>query len=124
MLLSTHLLGDIDRVCDRVVILNRGRVLCQGNVRDLCQRRHDRYRLQIQGDPQGYLEELRLEGVQLLGDNGRGEIRVVVPPGFGTRAFFLLADHHGLLLRGLQIDDEDLEELFHRVIDESQAGSL
>src|SRR5205085_8743381 len=55
MLLSTHLLGDIDRVCDRVVILNQGRVLCQGAVQDLCRRRHDRYRLQIQGEPQGYL---------------------------------------------------------------------
>src|SRR5476651_2398491 len=30
ILLSTHLLGDIDRVCDRVVILNHGRVICQG----------------------------------------------------------------------------------------------
>jgi ABC-2 type transport system ATP-binding protein len=121
ILLSTHLLGDVDRVCDRVVILHEGRVLCQGAVSDLCRRRHDRYRLQIQGDPQGYVEELRLEGVRLLGDNGRGEIRVAVPPGWTTRAFFVLADHHGVLVRGLEMDDEDLEELFHRVIEENQA---
>jgi ABC-2 type transport system ATP-binding protein len=118
MLLSTHLLGDIDRVCDRVVILNEGRVLCQGRVQDLCRRRHDRYRLQIQGEPQGFLEELRLEGVEIVHDNGRGELRVAVPSGWVTRAFFVLADHHGVLLRGLQIDDEDLEELFHRVIED------
>ena len=121
MLLSTHLLGDIDSVCDRVVILNQGRVLCQGEVQDLCRRRHDRYRLQIQGEPHGFLEELRLEGATLLGDNGRGEVRLAVPAGWTTRAFFVLADHHGVLIRGLQIDDEDLEELFHRVIEESQA---
>jgi hypothetical protein len=35
-----------------------------------------------------------------------------------TRAFFALADNHGVQLRGLQRDDEDLEELFHRVIGE------
>jgi ABC-2 type transport system ATP-binding protein len=122
-LLSTHLLGDIDRVCDRVVILDQGRVLCQGAVEDLCRRRHDRYRLQIQGDPQNYLEDLRLEGVRILGDNGRGEVRVAVPAGWITRAFFVLADHHNVLVRGLQIDDEDLEELFHRVIEENQAES-
>jgi ABC-2 type transport system ATP-binding protein len=122
ILLSTHLLGDIDRVCDRVVILDRGRVLCQGAVEDLCRRRQDRYRLQIQGDSQNYLEELRLEGASILGDNGRGEVRVAVPAGWVTRAFFLLADHHGVLVRGLEIDDEDLEELFHRVIEENQAG--
>jgi ABC-2 type transport system ATP-binding protein len=119
ILLSTHLLGDIDRVCDRVVILNQGRVLCQGNVQELCRRRQDRYRLQIQGDPQGFLEELRLEGVSLLGDNGRGEVRLACPPGWVTRTFFVLADQHSVLVRGLQIDDEDLEELFHRVIEES-----
>jgi ABC-2 type transport system ATP-binding protein len=121
ILLSTHLLGDVDRVCDRVVILDQGRVLCQGAVDELCRRRQDRYRLQIQGDPQNYLDELRLEGARILGDNGRGEVRVAVPSGWVTRAFFLLADHHGVLLRGLEIDDEDLEELFHRVIEENQA---
>jgi ABC-2 type transport system ATP-binding protein len=119
VLLSTHLLGDVDRVCDAVVILHHGRILCQGPVEELCRRRHDRYRLQIQGEPNGFLEELRLEGVRVVHDNGRGELRVAVPAGWTTRAFFVLADHHGVLVRGLQIDDEDLEELFHRVINES-----
>jgi ABC-2 type transport system ATP-binding protein len=119
MLLSTHLLGDVERVCDAVVILHEGRVLCQGPVNELCRRRHDRYRLQIQGNPEAFLEELRLEGVQVLHDNGRGELRVVVPPGWTTRAFFVLADHHGVVVRALQVDDEDLEELFHRVVAET-----
>ena len=39
--------------------------------------------------------------------------------GWTTRAFFVLADHHGVLVRGLQVDDEDLEELFHRVVGET-----
>jgi ABC-2 type transport system ATP-binding protein len=119
ILLSTHLLGDIERVCDAVVILHEGRVLCQGPVHELCRRRQDRYRLQIQGNPDSFLDELRLEGVQVLHDNGRGELRVAVPAGWTTRAFFVLADHHGVLVRGLQVDDEDLEELFHRVVAET-----
>jgi ABC-2 type transport system ATP-binding protein len=120
MLLSTHLLGDIERVCDAVVILNEGRVLCQGPVQDLCRRRQDRYRLHIQGNPESLLDELRLEGVDVLHDNGRGELRVAVPAGWTTRAFFVLADHHGVVVRGLQVDDEDLEELFHRVVAETK----
>jgi ABC-2 type transport system ATP-binding protein len=119
ILLSTHLLGDIERVCDAVVILHEGRVLCQGPVNELCRRRHDRYRLQIQGSPDAFLEELRLEGVRLLHDNGRGELSVAVPDGWTTRAFFVLADHHGVLIRGLEADDEDLEDLFHRVVKET-----
>ncbi len=123
ILLSTHLLGDIDKVCDAVVILHQGRILCQGPVQDLCRRRQDRYRLQIQGDPNGLLEELRLEGVQILHDNGRGEYRVQVPASWTTQAFFKLAQVHDVVVRGLQADDEDLEELFHRVIEENQSGS-
>src|SRR4029077_11769343 len=45
LLLSTHLLGDVERVCGAVVILHEGRVLCQGRVAELCRRRNDRYRL-------------------------------------------------------------------------------
>jgi ABC-2 type transport system ATP-binding protein len=122
-ILCTHLLGDVEQVCETVVILHRGQVLRQGAVGDLCTRRQDRYRLHIQGDPNAYLEELRLEGVRLIEDNGRGEVRVAVPAGWVTRAFFVLADHHDVVLRGLQRDDEDLEELFHRVIDEDSAKS-
>src|SRR3984885_12800927 len=121
ILLSTHLLGDIDKVCDAVVILHQGRILCQGPVQQLCRRRHDRYRLQIQGDPNGFLDDLRLEAVQILHDNGRGEYRVQVPARWTTQAFFKLAQVHNIAVRGLQADDEDLEELFHRVIGEHQA---
>jgi ABC-2 type transport system ATP-binding protein len=119
ILLSTHLLGDVAKVCQAVLILHNGRVLCNGPVSTLCRRRQDRYRLHIQGDPEGFLDELCLEGVRVLHDNGKGEIRVAVPDGWTTRAFFVLADHHGVLVRGLESDDEDLEELFHRVIEES-----
>src|SRR5438874_4003317 len=45
-ILSTHLLGDVERVCDSVVILHLGKVLLQGSVTSLRTRRQDRYRLQ------------------------------------------------------------------------------
>jgi len=120
ILLSTHLLGDVERVCETVLILHQGQILRQGTVASLRTTRHDRYRLQIQGEANAFLEELRLEGVRLLHDNGRGELRVAVPPTWVTRAFFSLAENHGVLLRGLQRDDEELEELFHRVLAETE----
>ncbi len=119
LILSTHLLGDVERVCETVVILHQGQVLRQGSVAELRTRRQDRYRLQIQGNPVAFVEELLLEGARIMEDNGRGELRVAVPPGWVTRAFFALADNHGVLLRGLRRDDEELEELFHRVITEN-----
>src|SRR5438132_2809053 len=117
LIVSTHLLGDVETVCEHVVILYAGKVRGQGGVRELCARRQDRYRLQLQGDPTVFLEEIALEGGAVLANNGRGEVRVAVPQGWVTRAFFALADNHGVVLRGLQRDDESLEEMFHRVID-------
>src|SRR5437879_5615352 len=49
LVLSTHLLGDVERVCETVVILHQGQVLRQGQVAELRARRQDRYRLKIQG---------------------------------------------------------------------------
>jgi ABC-2 type transport system ATP-binding protein len=121
-ILSTHLLADIERVCDQVVILHRGRVLRQGAVAELRLRRHDRYRLQVEGESGRFVDELRLEGALVVHDNGRGDLRVAVPQGWETRAFFALADNHGVILRGMETDDEDLEEVFHRVIGEERGG--
>lgn len=123
MILSTHLLGDVERVCDRVVILHHGRVLLDGSVAELRTARHDRYRLQVQGPLDVFRDELRLEGARILHDNGNGEWRVEVPNGWAARAFFALADNHGVVVRGLQRDDEDLESLFHRVIAAAPAAA-
>jgi ABC-2 type transport system ATP-binding protein len=119
LLLCTHLLGDVQRVCGSVVILHRGQLLAQGSVDELRARRQDRYILQIEGDPAIFREELALEGVTIVADNSRGEWRVTVPNGFVTRAFFALAANHGVLIRGLRADEESLEELFHRVLAEA-----
>lgn len=116
LLVSTHILGDVEQVCEQVVILFNGEVRGQGGVAELCARRQDRYRLQIQGDPKGFLGDLRLEGAEVVTDNGRGDVRVAVPADWITRQFFVLADHHGVSLRSLQRDDESLEDLFYRVV--------
>ena len=119
VLLCTHLLGDVERVCQTVLILHKGRLLRQGSVQELCARRQDRYILQIEGDPRAFREELALEGVTIVADNGRGRWRVAVLPGFITRTFFSLALNHGVVLQTMTPDDESLEELFHRVLAEA-----
>jgi ABC-2 type transport system ATP-binding protein len=122
LIVSTHLLSDVERVCDTVIILHGGQVLRHGRTEALRKARRDRYRLQIEpdgGDAGGFLDDLRAEGVTLLSHNGANELRVLVPDGWVSRLFFALADHRRVVLRGLQRDDENLEELFHRVIQEN-----
>jgi ABC-2 type transport system ATP-binding protein len=121
-LLSTHLLGDVERVCDAVVILHNGEVLLHGPVDRIRARRQNRYRLKVEGNRAGFLRELTLEGATVLSDNGRGEVRVITPEGWITRAFFALAEVQGAVVRSLVQDDEDLEELFHRVLEQASEG--
>jgi len=116
VILSTHLLADVEAVCERVVILAGGRVRGQGTVAELCKRRQDRYRLCIQGESMSFRSEIQTQGVTLLADNGAGEWRVSVPTGWRNIAFFELARKNSVVVRSLVPDDETLEELFLRTI--------
>jgi ABC-2 type transport system ATP-binding protein len=117
VLLSTHLLADVEAVCERVVILAGGRVRGQGTVAELCARRQDRFRLRVQGEGVGtFREALVRAGVILLGDTGQGEWRVAVPAGWTNLMFFRHANACGVVIRSLVRDDETLEELFLRAV--------
>ena len=116
MILSTHLLADVEAVCERVVILAGGRVRGEGTVSELCARRLDRYCLRVQGNASRYREDLLSEGVTLLAENDQGNWRVAVPAGWTNIAFFKLAEIHDVTIRSLVPDDETLEELFLRTV--------
>lgn len=117
VLLSTHLLADVEAVCERVVIMAGGRVRGQGTVADLCARRQDRFRLRVRGDELAALRaELQREGVTFFDDTGPGEWRVAVPAEWSNLTFFRAADARGVVIRALNRDDETLEELFLRMV--------
>jgi ABC-2 type transport system ATP-binding protein len=125
LIISTHHLSDVERICDQVVIVFAGQVRRSGLFQELRTRRQDRFCLQVQARAGGlahFIEDLKAEGVRILEYDGREELRVAVPEGWVTRMFFTLADNGGVILRGLQRDDEDLEQLFLRVMTENQAN--
>jgi ABC-2 type transport system ATP-binding protein len=119
VILSTHLLADVQSVCERVVIMAGGRVRGQGTVDELCSIRQDRYRVRVQGEAGRFRDDLENEGVKVLADNGQGEWRVTVPTGWSNLAFFKLADLNEVVIRALVRDDETLEELFLRAVNEA-----
>jgi ABC-2 type transport system ATP-binding protein len=116
VILSTHLLADVQAVCERVVILANGRVRGEGTVEELCAVRTDRYRLRVQGDLARFRDDLANEGVAVLGENGHGEFRVAVPAGWSNLGFFKLAAVNDVVIRAIVRDDETLEELFLRTV--------
>ncbi|OWK43689.1 ABC transporter ATP-binding protein [Fimbriiglobus ruber] len=118
VILSTHLLADVQAVCQQVVIIAGGSVRGQGTVEELCARRADRFKLRVQGDTTRFRDDLLNEGVAVLAENGQGELRVTVPAGWSNLAFFKLADVNDVIIRALLRDDETLEELFLRTVND------
>ena len=121
LILSTHLLGDIDRVCGSVIILDGGSVVSVGRIEDLRAQYRGRYRLRWQGPAAAFLRDLQAEGVQVL-QNGRADEAVaIVPEGWSTRTFFALADNRKLVVRGLEPEQEELVDVYHRLVGTARA---
>lgn len=114
LIVSTHLLADVEAVCEQVVILMNGEVRGQGTVEELCKRRHERFILRVLGNADGFRLDLESQHVQVLKHNARGEFRVSVRDGWNVREFFASAARAGCVLRAVLPDDETLEEMFLR----------
>ncbi len=127
IILSSHLLDDVDRVCDSILIMDRGRVLAHGRIDVLRVQMRNRYRLRLRGNAASLLEPLRAEGVAAREESQPGaeenEIIADVPPGFRPSRFFEILRDLGSsrpdapVLRGLVPDEEKLSDLFRRVVE-------
>src|SRR5262245_23272841 len=114
LIVSTHLLADVEAVCEQVVILMNGQVRGQGTVAELCARRLDRFALRVQGDTEPFRKARDAAKVRVLSYNAKGEFRVSVPDGWKPRDFFAKAADAGVVVRAVLPDDETLEEMFLR----------
>ena len=63
LLLSTHLLGDVERVCSRVVVLDRGKLVRQADVRPELDSPEVAYVVRLSGETNGYVEALKQRGI-------------------------------------------------------------
>lgn len=116
LILSTHLLGDIDRVCEQVIIVDRGRVLGVGRISDLRRHWKNRYRLGWHGVGDRFLEGLRDAGVTVEKSPRADEAHVEVPAEWRNDRFFALSAQHDVTLCTLVPEREDLPQLYHRLI--------
>ena len=116
LILSSHLLGDIERVCPTAVILNAGRIVGEGPIADLRAVSLRNYRIRWEGDGAALLSCLRAQGAEVQPHERLAEALVLTPEGWTTREFFAAARQSQTLLTGLEPDEEDLQAAYRRLI--------
>ncbi len=106
---SSHLLGEVQQMCDRVAILARGRLVTEGPVSEVLA--HGRTsRLVVKVDPlDAALETLRSAELEATVDGDR--LLVQVPPDQGARVTEVLAAAR-LYVSELRPEEIDLETVF------------
>src|SRR5262249_61833028 len=59
LLFSSHLLPDVEAVCDHVLVLGKGALLAQGEIKELKLAHPGAYEVRLKGDPEPFLRRLR-----------------------------------------------------------------
>jgi ABC-2 type transport system ATP-binding protein len=123
--LCTHLLGDVERLCQQIVVLDRGTVVRAGTMAEMRAQINNRYELTWSGDGASFRAKLAAAGVEFADpeEQGQSKIMVTVPDGFSTCVFFELAKNSGAVVTELKPDEENLERLFFRVTQQTVSSA-
>src|SRR5476651_2709675 len=100
LILSSHLLPDVEYTCDHVVVMDKGTIAAAGPIAALKQPRGRVYELRVKtmGDPDLFLERLRAAGLECK-QTDEDVMRVFVPGEGGARELFALASEERVQVR-------------------------
>jgi ABC-2 type transport system ATP-binding protein len=118
VLLSSHLMSEVEELCDRVAIVARGRVIHEGSLEELIASASGRYELRTTDDDRATAIAARAEGIGEFEATSRGltftaEERAVA-------ALTLSLAQAGIGLTALVPRTATLEELFFRLTEGDQ----
>jgi len=117
LILSSHLLPDVEYVCDRVVVLDKGRVVAEGPIGELKGPAGRVYEMRVKGDEERFVLTLREAGYDCHGTDD-DVMRVFVPVDRGAQDLFALAAREGVQVRHLKPSLPTLEDVFAKAVGE------
>ena len=120
LLISSHLLRDIDETCDEVLILKDGRIASLCNIEE--ERRSNRSFIELEtvGATEHFSVSIRGLGCECACFPG-GRIKLVIPEHVETRDLYTIASEQGVQIRRLNLRRDSLEDIFLRAMD-SETG--
>jgi ABC-2 type transport system ATP-binding protein len=112
ILVSSHMLHDVEAVCGRIVVLGMGTVRLEGDLASLRLTTGNRYDLRLKGDPNrsGFLAALREIGGEARTDGD--VLKVALPTGMAAKKLVELALAKRIQIRHLRRSHNTLEEVF------------
>jgi ABC-2 type transport system ATP-binding protein len=119
--LSSHLLGEVQQICDRVAILSRGRCIAAGPVDEVLSRGRPTGLVVRLDDLDAGLAALQAAGLEASRD-GDG-LRVNLPATDAARVTRALAER-GLYLTELRPEEVSLERVFLELTGEAEHGAV
>jgi ABC-2 type transport system ATP-binding protein len=116
LLFSSHLLPDVEAVCDHVLVLSRGQLLVQGKISDLKIPHAHAVEVRVKADPARFARGLKEIGCVVEPNDDL--LRVRLPDGRSSDLVWKLAAASGEQIRYLRPQCSSLEEVFLKAVDE------
>jgi ABC-2 type transport system ATP-binding protein len=114
LILCSHLLPDVERVCKRVIVLSQGKVAASGAIAELTGPRRAAFDVRFKGDSEAALAALARAGCEHR--EHEDAHRVFLPDGAGPELIFRVAREQRVQVRHLRAGTESLEDVFLRAL--------
>jgi ABC-2 type transport system ATP-binding protein len=121
LLISSHLLPDIDETCDEVLILKSGRIAALRNIEQ--ERRSNRSFMELEtvGSTEQFSVRIRGLGCECACFPG-GRIKLVIPDHIEAQDLYVIASEQGVQIRRMNQRRDSLEDIFLRAMDHKSLG--
>ena len=117
LILSSHLLPDVEYTCEEVVVVHQGSLVAQGNIQQLKGEHQKLYEVRIKGDMEKFGDELEKAGCKWQVDD-EGMIKVFLKQNYDTDLLFRAALKSNTQIRHMISSKHTLEDVFMKVVTE------
>jgi ABC-2 type transport system ATP-binding protein len=121
LILSSHLLRDVEECCDQVLILKEGKIAAFCNLEE--ERRANRKFLELEtrGANGTFTEAIRQLGCEAA-VTGNGRLKLVMPDGVEIRQLYAVAAEQKVQIRRMHHKRDSLEDIFLKAMEPANGG--
>lgn len=117
VIVSSHILRDIEKTCESVVVIVKGQLRMQGSIKDLTRIQGHPIDVELKEQSPAWQGELAKRGITIVSaERNRARIHFDAPTEVTTKMLFEAARDSGAEIRGLNVATKSLEEAFLEVV--------